>query len=113
MNLRFLRPIFFLVTAAVVLCGCIRAPVATVELSEIVNEQIAAMQKSHESFVTLYYDQLRTDVDGSTGPGSSRRGIGGSDHAAAVSLASRNSAACRSCGCSPPLGEGQISSNCR
>ena len=43
--------------------GCIRAPKATVRLSEIVGEQTAQMQSSHEGFVKLYYAMLRVDVD--------------------------------------------------
>ena len=43
--------------------GCVSAPRETLELSEIVDRQIAAMQASHEKFVRLYYDRLRADVE--------------------------------------------------
>lgn len=42
--------------------ACTTAPKATVELSEIVDQQILEMQKSHEAFVRLYYEKLREDV---------------------------------------------------
>lgn len=44
-------------------CGCIRAPRATVQLSEIMGEQVSQMQVSHEGFVKLYYEGLRQDID--------------------------------------------------
>ena len=44
-------------------CGCASAPRETVELSEIVGEQIVELQQSHEQFVSLYFDSLRKDVD--------------------------------------------------
>jgi len=47
----------------VVSSACISAPKETVHLAEVVDSQIAAMQVSHEKFVGLYYDGLRTDVD--------------------------------------------------
>ena len=43
--------------------GCVSAPRETLELSEIVDRQIAAMQASHEKFVRLYYGRLRADVE--------------------------------------------------
>ncbi len=43
--------------------ACVSAPKETVELSEIVDEQIARMQVSHEGFVRLYYASLREDVN--------------------------------------------------
>ncbi|HEX9895405.1 MAG TPA: hypothetical protein VGA78_15860 [Gemmatimonadales bacterium] len=43
--------------------GCIRAPQATLTLSEVVGEQISAVRASHEAFVRLYYARLRQDVD--------------------------------------------------
>lgn len=43
--------------------GCATVPKETVELSEIVDQQIMEMQRSHEEFVGLYYDQLRKEVD--------------------------------------------------
>jgi hypothetical protein len=46
-----------------ILAACATAPRQTVELSEIVDQQIAQMQASHEKFVRLYYDGLRHDVD--------------------------------------------------
>jgi hypothetical protein len=48
---------------AAFLTACASAPRATVELAEIVDEQITEMQKSHEAFVRLYYDGLRGNVD--------------------------------------------------
>lgn len=51
------------VAAVAVLTGCASAPRQTVELSQAINEQIASMQTSHESFVRLYYRGLRREVD--------------------------------------------------
>lgn len=48
-----------LITAA----ACIRVPQATVDLSDITREQVAALRESHEGFVRLYYDRVRTDID--------------------------------------------------
>lgn len=45
------------------ICSCTTAPRETVELSEIVGEQIVELQRSHEQFVSLYFDSLREDVD--------------------------------------------------
>jgi hypothetical protein len=45
------------------LCACVSAPKQTVELADVVSQQIAQMQASHEKFVKLYYDGLRSDVD--------------------------------------------------
>jgi hypothetical protein len=45
------------------LSSCIRAPQATVTLSEVVGDQITAVRGSHETFVRLYYTRLRQDVD--------------------------------------------------
>lgn len=44
--------------------GCATTPKETVELSEIVDQQIMEMQRSHESFIGLYYEKLREEVDG-------------------------------------------------
>jgi len=52
-----------LVAALAALASCVSAPRESIELSEVVDRQIAAMQASHESFVRLYYDRLRSDVD--------------------------------------------------
>ena len=43
--------------------GCVSAPRQTVELAEIIDQQIAEMQVSHEKFVRLYYDKLRDEVE--------------------------------------------------
>lgn len=43
--------------------GCVSVPKETVELSEIVDQQIMEMQRSHERFVSLYYEKLRAEVD--------------------------------------------------
>jgi len=59
MQLRFI----LLVCAALISSGCVTAPRETVELAEIVDQQIAEVQTSHEKFVRLYYDTLRGDVD--------------------------------------------------
>jgi hypothetical protein len=45
------------------LVGCTVAPKETVQLSEIVDQQIAEMHSSHEKFVRLYYKKLRDDVE--------------------------------------------------
>jgi len=44
---------------AITLGACVSAPKETVELAEVVDRQIAAMQESHEKFVRLYYKSLR------------------------------------------------------
>lgn len=51
------------VSSSILICGCTTAPRETVELSEIVGEQIVELQRSHEQFVSLYFDSLRKDVD--------------------------------------------------
>jgi len=51
------------ICAALISSGCVTAPRETVELSEIVDQQIAEIQVSHEEFVRLYYSKLRGDVD--------------------------------------------------
>jgi hypothetical protein len=43
--------------------GCVSAPKQTVQLSEIVDTQIAEMQSSHEKFVRLYYAKCRDEID--------------------------------------------------
>ena len=43
--------------------SCVSAPRQTVELSEIVDKQIAEMQLSHEKFVRLYYQKCRDEID--------------------------------------------------
>jgi len=43
--------------------GCATVPKETVQLSEIVGEQIEQMEVSHEGFVRLYYGRLRNDVN--------------------------------------------------
>jgi len=53
----------FLIVSLLFAVGCVSAPKQTVELAEIVDQQIAEMQASHEKFVRLYYDKLRNDVD--------------------------------------------------
>lgn len=46
-----------------VMVACTTAPKETVELAEIVDRQIAAMQVSHEAFVGMYYAKLRQEID--------------------------------------------------
>jgi hypothetical protein len=58
-----MRSIVAAVGAVVILSACATAPKQTVELADVVNQQIAQMQVSHEKFVRLYYDGLRRDVD--------------------------------------------------
>lgn len=41
------------------LSGCVSAPKETVELTEIIDQQIVELQSSHERFVRLYYKMLR------------------------------------------------------
>lgn len=43
--------------------SCASAPKETIELSEVIGNQISEMQASHEKFVQLYYDKLREDID--------------------------------------------------
>lgn len=43
--------------------GCLSAPRETVELAEIVDAQLVAIQQSHEQIVQKYYEKLRQDVD--------------------------------------------------
>lgn len=57
------RTTCFLTLAFLVLSACTSAPKETVELAEIVDQQIAAMQASHERFVSLYYAKLRDEVE--------------------------------------------------
>ncbi|MEW6600709.1 MAG: hypothetical protein AB1499_07040 [Nitrospirota bacterium] len=52
-----------LIGLLIVTIGCASAPRQTVELTEIVDSQIAEMQVSHEKFVHLYYDKMRSDVE--------------------------------------------------
>lgn len=52
-----------LICLLIVTVGCASAPKQTVELAEIVDSQIAEMQMSHEKFVRLYYDKIRSDVE--------------------------------------------------
>jgi hypothetical protein len=47
----------------ILIIGCASAPKETVELAEIVDQQIAQMQVSHEKFVSLYYAKLRDDIN--------------------------------------------------
>lgn len=49
--------------ATCTLAACIHAPPETVTLSEITDQQTAALERSHEAFVHLYYQGLRNDVD--------------------------------------------------
>jgi hypothetical protein len=51
------------IAVLLIVSGCVSTPRETVELSEVVDRQIAAMQVSHEKFVRLYYDKLRDEVD--------------------------------------------------
>lgn len=62
--MRFSRSIaaFFLATV-VTLAGCASTPKETLDLAEIVDQQIAEMQKSHEKFVRLYYNKLRNEAE--------------------------------------------------
>jgi hypothetical protein len=43
--------------------SCLRVPQATVDLSDVTREQVVALRASHEAFVRLYYDRVRTDID--------------------------------------------------
>ena len=52
-----------LVGVLLLLTGCTAAPKQTIELSEIVGEQLVEIQKSHEGFVQRYYAGLKKDVD--------------------------------------------------
>lgn len=52
-----------LIILSLFLMSCVSAPKETVELSEIIGNQISEMQASHEKFVHLFYDKLREDVD--------------------------------------------------
>jgi hypothetical protein len=45
------------------LFGCATAPKETVELSEITENQVVELQKSHIRFVQLYYSKLRDSVN--------------------------------------------------
>jgi len=55
--------IVWILTLLLISGGCVSAPRATVELAEIVDQQVQEMQASHEEFVHLYYEKLRNDVD--------------------------------------------------
>lgn len=54
--------IFFLLGMFLV-GGCASTPKETLELSEIVDQQITQMQRSHEKFVRLYYGKLRDEAE--------------------------------------------------
>jgi hypothetical protein len=62
-HLRRVTPYILYAWIAIALASCISAPKESIELSEIVDRQIAAMQSSHESFVRLYYGKLRSEVE--------------------------------------------------
>ena len=53
----------FVVALLITGCASTQVPRASVELSEIVGDQTAQIQTSHEEFVKLYYNELREDVD--------------------------------------------------
>ena len=55
--------LFFLIAILAMLSGCASAPKETVELSEVVGQQITELNKSHIRFVNLYYEKLRQDVN--------------------------------------------------
>lgn len=55
--------IFILVTVSLNFIGCATVPKETIELSEITEEQVAELQKSHIRFIQLYYVKLRNDVN--------------------------------------------------
>jgi hypothetical protein len=59
----FVVVLLVLVVGNLGMFGCASAPKATVELSEITEEQVAELQKSHIRFVELYYNKLRDDVN--------------------------------------------------
>ena len=48
---------------SIILSGCYSAPKQTIQLTEITDQQIAELQKSHIHFVQLYYDKLRDDIN--------------------------------------------------
>jgi hypothetical protein len=54
---------FLVSMPALLFLGCATAPKQTIELADVVSQQIAQMQVSHEKFVHLYYEGLRRDVD--------------------------------------------------
>lgn len=51
------------VLSALMAAGCISAPRATIELSEIVGQQIADIQKAHEAVIGLYYSRSHEAVE--------------------------------------------------
>ena len=62
--MRFFRSITALFIAGVFMfAGCASTPKGTLDLAEIVDQQIAEMQKSHEKFVRLYYSKLRDEAE--------------------------------------------------
>lgn len=52
-----------LLTVAIITSGCVSIPKETVELSEVTDQQITELNKSHVRFVALYYGKLRDDVN--------------------------------------------------
>jgi hypothetical protein len=60
--MRYLSPLAVCALTLAV-AACTTAPKQTVELADVVGQQIAQMQASHEKFVRLYYKGLRQDVD--------------------------------------------------
>jgi hypothetical protein len=55
--------IIFLFGVSLIIVGCASAPRKTLELSEVTEEQLAELQKSHLRFAQLYYRKLRDDVN--------------------------------------------------
>ncbi|MGD2127069.1 MAG: hypothetical protein PVG99_13375 [Desulfobacteraceae bacterium] len=55
--------IVFLLVVGLSVFGCASAPRKTLELSEVTEEQVVELQKSHLRFVQLYYGRLRDDVN--------------------------------------------------
>jgi hypothetical protein len=60
--MRYLSPLAVCALTLAV-AACTTAPKQTVELADVVGQQIAQMEASHEKFVRLYYSGLRRDVD--------------------------------------------------
>ncbi|MCF6291148.1 MAG: hypothetical protein L3J03_09185 [Desulfobacterales bacterium] len=54
---------FLAIGLVLTLSGCVTAPKQTVELADIVGQQISEMQASHEQFVSLYYAKLRDEAE--------------------------------------------------
>jgi hypothetical protein len=55
--------VIFLLGGTLIVFGCASAPKKTLELTQVTEEQVGELQKSHIRFVQLYYKKLKSDVN--------------------------------------------------